>query len=355
MISSLKRAHGPALLIRSLALTTLAITGSDALLAASRARPIESPNQGVLCDQQAQRCYDEMGLSLGLTRTYYGVMAEQRAMAELGGRRPPRRFNLSNGVFCDVDVRTCWRDGRNRNQIAERLTRDLFGSLPGPVPKPTPTPTPTPSPTPAANLTYPMPGVICDTFFKICYDRQGVSQVISASTYGAVGMRNATAAIQQGLQRQFVLSNGTLCDVRTPGCWSDGAARRIPASGINAQLFGTSPSGGGSGTATGSCRLQRGFQLLYNGGCQLIQQQDGNRLRFIAQLGNGASYTFIARDGSYRISDGSGGSWPVSHTDRGRSAQFRWADMSLDVTQNSYIGTPGLGRTLGNLLEGLFN
>lgn len=333
----------------------LALSLTQTLAAPAQAKALYSPAAGVLCDQPTQRCYDQMGLSLGLTRTYFGVAAEQRLIAELGGRRPPRRFSLSNGAFCEVEARTCWRDGRDRTQVADRLTRDLFGALPpSPVPVPKPTPTPTPTPTPPANLSYPSAGVICDQFFKICYDRQGVSQMLSAANFGPVGMRNATAAQQQGLQRQFVLSNGTLCDVSAPGCWSDGTARRIPATAISTQLFGASPVDGGS-SATASCRLQRGFRVLFNGSCQLTEQQDGNRRRFVAQLGNGASYTFVSRDGTYRISDGTGGSWPVAFTDRGRSAQFRWSDLSLDVTQNAYIGTPSLGRSLGLLLEGLFN
>lgn len=301
-----------------------------------------------------------MGLSLGLTRQYYGPSAEQRALVDLGGRRPPRRFALSNGAFCDVEARTCWRDGRSRNQVADRLTQDLFGALPPapqpkPIPIPGPGPTPGPAPTPPANLSFPSAGVICDQAVKICYNNQGISQMLSAANFGQPGMFAATMAIRNGLQRQFLLSNGTFCDVSVPGCWADGVSKRLPAVAIVNQLFGLNPAGGGgTNAAVSSCRLQRGFQILYSGSCQLSRQQDGYRNRFVAQLGNGASYSFVNRNGTYVISDASGGVWPVNYRDQGATGVFSWNDLSLTVTQTGPNVGSALGRSLGSLLESLF-
>jgi hypothetical protein len=99
------------------------------------------------------------------------------------------------------------------------------------------------------------------------------------------------------------------------------------------------------------------LQLVYNGNCELREEQDGNRKRFVVTLGNGSRYSFDNRRGEFRISDANGGSWPVQFIDRGSSAEFRWANMTLQTTQNAYNGSskPNLGRSLGQLLEALFN
>ena len=245
------------------------------------------------------------------------------------------------------------------------------GPYPGATPfqAQTPAPTVAPAATPPANISFPAPGVICDQVYKLCYNRQGVSQPLSATTFGQAGFASAMLAIQRGLQKQFLLSNGTLCDVSVSACWSDGMGRRIPSPMMSSQLFysvqpgfgvnpgsqsfpGVGPGGAVSGYA--NCRLQQGFQVLYNGQCQLMRQQDGNRYRFNAQLGNGMVYSFVNRNGSYRIRDNNGAVWPVSYTDQGRKGVFNWAGYALTLTQQGYNGGTGLGRSLDNLLESLF-
>ena len=76
-------------------------------------------------------------------------------------------------------------------------------------------------------------------------------------------------------------------------------------------------------------------------------------------LQSGPRYVFEQSGGGYQIADGTGGRWPVQFSDNGRSGVFRWADMSLSVTQNNYRpeGDPNqrFGRALGNFLVDLFN
>ena len=88
---------------------------------------LQLPQAGVLCDRREQRCYDKQGLSLGLTREYFGVYAEQRAMRQLAGQAPPRVFQLSNGTVCDGDAQRCWSDGWDRRTVDTTLSRQLFG------------------------------------------------------------------------------------------------------------------------------------------------------------------------------------------------------------------------------------
>ena len=93
---------------------------------------LQTPRAGIVCDPGGSPvCYDQSGLSLGLTREYFGAFAEQTALRNLGGQAPPRQFRLSNGSACDLNARTCWSDGWNRMQVSVALSNQLFGSASG--------------------------------------------------------------------------------------------------------------------------------------------------------------------------------------------------------------------------------
>jgi hypothetical protein len=87
---------------------------------------LETPRVGVVCDQSTKTCYDQSGLSLALTRDYFGTYAEQTALRNLAGQMPPQQFRLSNGSSCDVSMRTCWSDTWSRQQVNAALTNQLF-------------------------------------------------------------------------------------------------------------------------------------------------------------------------------------------------------------------------------------
>ncbi len=101
---------------------------SRQLFGAATTSGITRPAAGVICDPAAERCYDSQGLSLGLTREYHGVYAEQQALRQLGGQPAPKVFRLSNGTVCDAGARRCWSDGWDRRNVDENLSRHLFGS-----------------------------------------------------------------------------------------------------------------------------------------------------------------------------------------------------------------------------------
>jgi hypothetical protein len=213
-------------------------------------------------------------------------------------------------------------------------------------------------------VSSPQQGVICDGTGQVCYDAQGLSLAFTRSYFGAFAEQNVLRNLNgQPAPRQFRLSNGAACDVNQQLCWSDGWAQRTVDRNLSVQLFGNSGGGGSGGggggnnanTSTGLCRLNRGFKVIYNGRCDLKEVSNENRKRFVVNLGNGTRYSFDNRGDGYRITDGMGGSWPVSFSDQGRSAVFRWSDMNLSVTQNAYQGGSSVGRALGNLLESLFN
>ena len=87
---------------------------------------LQTPRAGVACDPSTKTCYDQSGLSLGLTRDYFGSYAEQTALRTLAGQMPPQQFRLSTGSSCDVTARTCWNDVWSRQQVNTALTNQLF-------------------------------------------------------------------------------------------------------------------------------------------------------------------------------------------------------------------------------------
>lgn len=99
-------------------------------------------------DGTNQLCYGRNGLSLQLTGTYFGRYAQQTAQQNFGSRLPLRRFELSNGVFCQSDRQSCWRMENGQRVTAGRITNQLFGNAPAPFPNPTPYPNPTRNPVP---------------------------------------------------------------------------------------------------------------------------------------------------------------------------------------------------------------
>lgn len=109
---------------------------------------ITMPANGVVCDGTNQLCYDRNGLSLPLTGRYFGQYAERTAQQNFGARLPLRRFELSNGVFCQIDQGSCWRQENGQRVRAGRISEQLFGYSPQPTPQPVPYPTPYPQPSP---------------------------------------------------------------------------------------------------------------------------------------------------------------------------------------------------------------
>jgi hypothetical protein len=110
---------------------------------------------------------------------------------------------------------------------------------------------------------------------------------------------------------------------------------------------------------------------LFSGACQLKKLVKNNKTRFEAALGNGQTFTFVARNGNFVIQDGSGGSWPVGFENRGATGVFRWSNLQLIATRTS--GTNGgstaanasgsaignaagaaIGTVIGSLLNSLF-
>jgi len=88
---------------------------------------ISLPQKGVICDPAGPICYDQQGISLGLTRTYYGNHAEKELMRQFSNQPMPREYRLSNGTVCSVPARLCWSDGWSKRSVNQQLTSQLYG------------------------------------------------------------------------------------------------------------------------------------------------------------------------------------------------------------------------------------
>jgi hypothetical protein len=216
------------------------------------------------------------------------------------------------------------------------------------------------------------PGVVCDAGEQLCYNQNGLSVDTTRRNFGRSSAEKARQLIRRGERgRTFQLSNGVACDVNARTCWDDGWKRRNISGKLTRHLFGSGSQGSGSSSSstswndgwsggsngyTADCLLRRGGRTLFQGSCELLEQNNGRERRFIATMRNGPRYVFQNRGGNVSIGDGSGGSWPVQYRDYGRAAVFRWADMSLEARQGSYGGSANdRNRTLEELLRQLFN
>jgi len=89
---------------------------------------IDFPRRGVVCDLPARRCYTAQGVSLALTREFFGSYAERELSSTQTGNRRSNTFKLSDGDVCDVRQQTCWDDGRGGKNVSNTLSKQLFGS-----------------------------------------------------------------------------------------------------------------------------------------------------------------------------------------------------------------------------------
>ena len=227
----------------------------------------------------------------------------------------------------------------------------------------------------SAALQFPAAGVICDGGNQLCFNRNGLSVGLTRTYYGAFAANNAERSLDgRPPSPQFRLSNGVICDAISAACWTNGWGQRVINRPLTDQLYGGNGDGWNPNNqgwrpnpnpypapqpsptkATGLCRLNRGAQELFNGSCDLRELQQGYTKRFDVVLANGARYSFDNNDGIFAIADGSGGRWPVSYSDQGNGAVFRWQDYTLSTRQQAIHGKTSTGRTIGKVLEALFN
>lgn len=229
----------------------------------------------------------------------------------------------------------------------------------------------TPEANAQAGLTFPKPGVVCDSAGPVCYDSSGPSAGWTEEIFGAKAAKRLVRNLEGASSRDFRLSTGQACIIAKRTCYDDGWSQTNVASGLTKRLFGSAPSSSSSGSFgedkrvmrdSGLCSLSRGGEAVFDGPCQLKQVVRDGLNTFVVQLQNGNRYVFNQTGGGYAISDGFGGSWPATFVDHGNSGVFRFGDYKLVATQDSLsrpaAATPSsgaaTGEALGSFLKALF-
>lgn len=81
------------------------------------------PERGVVCDRTAGLCADSYGISMGLTKEYLGQAAQDKLMSRKS--HDNTRFDMSNGVFCNSKVRTCYQS-KFQEKVDHHFTNKLY-------------------------------------------------------------------------------------------------------------------------------------------------------------------------------------------------------------------------------------
>jgi hypothetical protein len=238
-------------------------------------------------------------------------------------------------------------------------------------------------------LTFPAPGVVCDTVGRSCFDSSGPSAVLTQQQFGERAADRVARNAARADSRDFRLSTGQTCILAKRTCYDDGWNQTNVAVKLTQRLFGT--SGGGTAISgdtsggdkpvvrdTGFCTLSRGGLSVFDGSCNLKQVVREGQNTFVVTLRGGSRYVFRQAGSGYAVTDDSGRTWPATFVDRGRSGVFRFGDYKLVATQNTSAGglapdssgrpsgaNPASGGTmnkqeatgeaLGNLLKAIFS
>jgi hypothetical protein len=233
-----------------------------------------------------------------------------------------------------------------------------------------------------SGLTFPSPGVVCDTAGRSCYDSSGPSAVLTQEVFGERAADRVARNAARADSRDFRLSTGQACILAKRTCYDDGWNQTNVAVKLTQRLFGSTGGGTSGGSAdkqvvrdSGFCALTRGGMSVFDGPCNLKQVVREGQNTFVVSLRNGSRYVFRQVGSGYSVSDDSGRTWPASFVDKGQSGVFRFGDYKLVATQRSSTGgaTSGssgmnagsgsnsttkqeaTGEALGNLLKAIFS
>lgn len=228
-----------------------------------------------------------------------------------------------------------------------------------------------------AGLTYPNLGVVCDAAGPACYDSKGPSVDLTEQVFGEKAANRLARNLMNADSRDFRLSTGQACVIAKRTCFDDGWGQRNVATKLTQRVFGASSGASGSSLGddkrvireAGTCTLSRSEETVFDGPCQLKQVVRDGQNTFVITLDNGKRYVFQqASGGGYSITDGFGGTWPATFTDKGQKGVFRFGDYKLVARQSSASssGSSGsgsrpqtkeeaTGEAFGNLLKTIFS
>jgi len=86
---------------------------------------VYSPEQGVVCDKKAGFCTDSYGISLGFTKEFLGQKQQDKFAKIMDNSFDATVFTMSNGVYCDTHIRTCYTN-KLKDAVDHYFTNRLF-------------------------------------------------------------------------------------------------------------------------------------------------------------------------------------------------------------------------------------
>ncbi len=86
---------------------------------------VYSPERGIVCDKKSGFCADSYGISLGFTKEYLGQKQQDIWVKRITKDFDTTAFTMSNGVFCDTNIRTCYTS-KFKEQVDHYFTNRLF-------------------------------------------------------------------------------------------------------------------------------------------------------------------------------------------------------------------------------------
>jgi uncharacterized protein len=84
-----------------------------------------SPERGVVCDKKSGFCADAYGISLGMTKDFLGKKQQDTWSKRITKDFDTTAFTMSNKVFCDTNVRTCY-SSKLKDKVDHYFTNRLF-------------------------------------------------------------------------------------------------------------------------------------------------------------------------------------------------------------------------------------
>jgi uncharacterized protein len=86
---------------------------------------VYSPEQGIVCDKKAGFCTDSYGISLAYTKEYLGQKQQDIWNKRITKDFDTTSFTMSNHVYCDTNIRTCYTSKLKEN-VDHYFTNRLF-------------------------------------------------------------------------------------------------------------------------------------------------------------------------------------------------------------------------------------
>jgi hypothetical protein len=90
---------------------------------------IYSPKLNVICDKKTKICVDDMGVSVAITKLYFGDKAEAQLMKNIGDIQTfdASTITMSNGLTCKAKEKKCFT-GKWSDKVDQKATKILYAN-----------------------------------------------------------------------------------------------------------------------------------------------------------------------------------------------------------------------------------